>query len=103
MVSESAPMKGKVGNHDLTKSGISDENFEILKKLEREYKEFLDNFNAKCKNLANTIPIKVYWSKTEPAPWGCANNGEFGELRDEWYCDHCPVQGICKMEKSWSK
>lgn len=51
-----------------------------------------------CTKIANEMPIK-FWGRKEAAPWRCVIT-----LRDEWYCDECPVQTICPYEhKSWSK
>ena len=95
MVSKSKQMIGRV---DVTRQNLSDENFLILKKLEQERQEFVDAFNKKCVELANTIPITVYWNKKEQSPWGCSQDTD-----EEWYCDECPVQGLCSLPKNWSK
>lgn len=99
---QSSPVKRKIGGHNLSKSGISDEDFEKIKQLELEYEQFHEQFNQKCMTLADTIPIKVYWRKdSDPAPWTCPHS--ILNENDEWFCDQCPVQGLCLLPKNWSK
>ena len=81
---------------------------------EKEYEDLLINKTHKidlekdklqklCTKIANEMPI-LYWGNTEKSTWGCILDNDGKELRDEHYCDKCPVQEICPYEyKEWSK
>ncbi len=47
---------------------------------------------AICRNVANMMPVKVYWSDVAE-PWKCILDNR------DWNCDECPVQDICPHEE----
>lgn len=80
-----------------------------------------------CVKLACTIPVRGWWNEdlAEPTPWGCPNcwrRHSNQKLRDaikqqidyyepeEYqgddyveYCDDCPMQALCPLQKRYSK
>ena len=50
-----------------------------------------------CTEVSNNMLVQKGWYKGKA--WGCILT-----VKEEWYCDDCPVKDICPHEyKEWSK
>jgi len=81
---------------------LSEEEYNsLLERAERGRKMPPDkDLQRLCTTIADTMPVKWGWSKPdEPRPWGCY----MSQPNRDWYCDKCPVAGICPAPKHWSK
>jgi hypothetical protein len=76
---------------------LTEEEYNKLKQTqELDLKLKKDGLQKLCTKIANTMLVDEGWYKGKP--WGCILT------HDDWYCDSCPVAGICPHpSKKWSK
>lgn len=72
----------------------------LSNRAEARDKRMDKKFQALCSKIANEMPVKWEgWADTqEKKPWGC-----YLTMKEEWYCDNCPVQEICPARKTYSQ
>lgn len=85
---------------------LSEEEMEEIRQLRAKMKSLpsTDQLQKMCTKIADEWATWTGWKghKHDPEPWGCVLSRE--DDGEEWYCDECPVQSICPLErKSWSK
>ncbi len=78
---------------------LSEEEYEKLVSWKTEKsREETEKLQAVCTRIADEFPIK-FWDMTEAKPWRCILT-----VKQEWYCDECPVSEICPHpNKEFSK
>lgn len=71
----------------------------LLNEIEQGNQKHHKLINDLCQMVADHKPIEEWpGTKQNPVPWGCYKSSE-----EEWYCDNCPVQKVCRETKVWSK
>ena len=76
-----------------------DEFNNLHRQIDEAIAENSSTINKLCEMVADHMPITEWpGTKENPRPWGCCKTTD-----EEWYCDNCPVQKVCRHPKEWSK
>lgn len=80
---------------------LTKEEYERLAMAAVQMSEDAENkINNLCVLVAENLPSFEGWNgDEEPRPWGCVHS----EKNNPGYCDKCPVEDYCTMEKRFSK
>ena len=102
-----------LGNPQLKRAGTKmrvtkhqKEEFKKLQERPQIIKAYLERtINKLCIDVAKYKPTFKGWDGDEESkPWGCGYKEVNNHVTaNSHYCDECPVQDICTMDKNWSK